>query len=364
MAQTSVEQSELLEELDIFDAETHTGEKAQALIEYIDDEQVQQQERDGYDYQPDLTGPFGADGWDRSAGGKMEWSSGRQIERAEEMDERREELHIDRTLFNAGMGFQAYAIPKKAKRIHYMRATNNYIQDRFGREDDTNYTSILVVPDHPEESAAEIERYGDEDNVVAAFSNSFMDYGFGHERYEPVMEALDEYDLPLIFHGDSTNQPYFPAGFLRSNHFVEHHTLTHPMAHLRNIVHIIGQEIPERYDIDFGFWEAGQSWIQMAMNRMDREYIERIHDIPGLTKLPSEYMREFYYGTQPLEETHEPEHLQRIIEDNGLEDQLVFTSDWPHMDFDAPSSILDHDGLTQEQKKKILQDNAQELLDL
>lgn len=353
--------TELLAELDVFDAETHTAESAPDLVEYIDDEAVREEENHGYAYQPTEKGPFGADGWDRSAGGRIDWSPA-AVTNAEVMAEKREEFDVDRTLFNAGLGFQTYMIPDAEKRVHYMRAMNRYMSERFARGDDTNYASVLVVPDHPVESAEEIEKYADTDGIVCAFTNSFMDYGFGHERYEPILEALDRHDLPIIFHGDSTTQPYFPAGSLKSRNYLEHHTLVHPMAHLRHVVHIIGEEVPERYDIDFGFWEAGQSWIQMAMNRMDREFIERPNDAPGLSGLPSDYISEFYFGTQPLEEFREPEQFGRLLEENDLEDQICFTTDWPHMDFDAPVAIARHEGLSDEQKRKILQDNAREFL--
>lgn len=363
MAMGSAEAEDLLETLTVVDAEVHTGESAPELIEYIDDDQLYEDEQQGYAYQPTEKGPFGADGWDRTAGGRIDWQPD-AVRRAEDLDERREEFGIDRTLFNAGLGFQTYMIPASHKRVLYMRAMNDLMRDRFARGDGTSYGSVLIVPDHPEESAREIDRLADHDGFVSAFTNSFMDYGFGHERYEPILEALDRHDLPLVFHGDSTTQSFFPAGTLKSHTFVEHHTLVHPMAHLRHVVQIIGQEIPERYDVTFGFWEAGQSWIQMAMNRMDREYIERPNDAPGLDLLPSDYMREFYYSTQPLEESQSPEQLRLLLETNDLENQLVFTSDWPHMDFDAPRAIAGHDGLTREQKRKILQENAERLFDI
>ncbi|MFB6097398.1 MAG: amidohydrolase family protein [Haloferacaceae archaeon] len=360
MATTPTTATDLLEDLAVVDGEVHTGESAPDLIEYVDDDAVREDELQGYAYQPTEKGPYGADGWDRTAGGRIDWEPG-AVKQAEDIDDKRAEFGIDRTVFNAGLGFQTYMIPASHKRVLYMRAMNDFMRDRFARGDGTSYASILVVPDHPEESAREIDRLAGEEGFVSAFTNSFMDYGFGHERYEPVLEALERNDVPLVFHGDSTNLPYFPAGTLKSHTFVEHHTLVHPMAHLRHVVQIIGQEIPERYDVTFGFWEAGQSWIQMAMNRMDREYIERPNDAPGLDLLPSDYMREFYYGTQPVEESQSPEQLRLLLETNGLEDQLVFTTDWPHMDFDAPAAIASHEGLTDDQKRKMLQENAERL---
>jgi predicted TIM-barrel fold metal-dependent hydrolase len=174
---------------------------------------------------------------------------------------------------------------------------------------------------------------------------------------------VERVDLPLMMHSESSVYAGWPTNGLEYDTFLELHTLVHPLCKLWHATSAIAQGIPERYDVDLVFMEAGQPWIQLLANRMDREYVERPNEAPELTKLPSEYLKEFYYGTQPLEEPKEPEHLQTVIDMNGLEDQLVFTTDFPHMDFDAPSAVLDHPGLTDATKRKMLGENAERLFD-
>lgn len=363
MSRSRAADHELLSELTVIDGEVHSGESAPDLMEYLP-EDVRKNEERGYAYQPEEKGPFGADGWDRTAGGRISWDPEAVMD-AETHQPKAEEFGVDVTVFSPGLAFQLYMIPAAEKRVQYMRAMNDFTMDRFARGDGTNYGKVVILPDHPEESVREIERLADEDGIVSAFASSFMEFGFGHERYEPIFEALEGHDLPIILHGDSTNQPFFPAGTLKSHTFMEHHTLVHPLAHLRHATQLIGQEVPERYDLKIGFWEAGQSWVQMLMNRMDREYVERPGDAPGLSELPSHYLRnDFYYSTQPLEHAHNPEFLGTMLEANGLEDQLLLATDWPHMDFDSTVEIANHEGLTREQKTKILQDNPGEFFDL
>ena len=354
---------EVLEECTVIDSEVHSAETAPTLMEYLPEE-VRENERAGYAYQPEEKGPFGADGWDRTAGGRIDWDPV-AASNAEAHEEKMEEFDVDVTIYSPGLSFQLYMIPDYEKRIHYMRAMNEYTKDRFARGDGAHFGKICIVPDHPEESVREIEKHADDDGFVAIFTASHMEFGFGHERYEPIFEAAEQHDLPIVMHGDSTTQPEFPLGQLKSHTYMEHHTLVHPMAHMRNAVQLIGQEIPERYDVKFGFFEAGQSWVPMLMPRMDREFVERPNDAPGLSKLPSEYFQEdFYYTTQPLEEHHDPENLGRMLEMHDLEDQLMLTTDWPHMDFDSTVEVGGHEGLSREQKRKILQDNPAEFYDI
>lgn len=363
-SQTASADSDLLEELTVVDTEVHTAETADVLMEYIEDDKQRELQQAGYPIGPESWGPIPWDGWDRSAGGRIDWDNF-VVPSAEEYDEKRREFGIDKVVFSPGAGFKIFQIPNERTRATFMRAMNNFTVDKYALGDGTYYGKILGVPELPEETAAEIERYGDHDGIVAVFMTALgPEYPLGHQMYHPIYEAAEKYDLPIVLHGESSMYPSFPTGGLNMANFVEVHTLCHPFLQAWHAVSVIAQGIPERFDIDWGFWEAGQSWIQMIKNRMDREYVERPNDLPDLTKLPSEYMSDFYYATQPLEEPAKPEHLGQILSMNDIEDQLCLSTDWPHMDFDSPASVVDHEGLSREQKTKILQDNGLEFFDL
>lgn len=52
----------------------------------------------------------------------------------------------------------------------------------------------------PEYAVHEIERFGEEDSVVAAYSWFDPKRSWGSEQFDPVFEALIKYDLPLLLH--------------------------------------------------------------------------------------------------------------------------------------------------------------------
>jgi len=347
----------------IIDGEVHTGESREDLLEYLPDD-VRSDEEDGYAFAPEQFGPIPWDGWDRTAGGRISWNN-YSVPEAEAFDETREQFGIDTVVFSPGPAFRISLIPDHRTRVAYMRAYNDLVVDRFARGDGTYYAKMIGLPEHPEETAAEIERVGDEDGIVGLF---VTDVGptqpLGHRRHDPLFEAAEAAGLPIVLHSTTGLPPSFPAAGMNPKNFLEYHTLSHPLAKMWHATSIIVRGVPERFDVDFGFWEAGFSWIQLLANRMDREYIERPNEAPELTKLPSEYLSEFYYGTQPLEEPRDPEHLQTIIDMNELNDQLVYTTDYPHMDFDAPMAVTDHEGLREEQKRKMLGENAARLFGL
>ena len=60
-------------------------------------------------------------------------------------------------------------------------------------------------------------------------------------------------------------------------------------------------------------------------------------EVPHVKRPPSEYVREhFWYPSQPMDEPEHPEHLRDVIDWIGW-DRVVFSTDYPHWDFDDPA---------------------------
>jgi uncharacterized protein len=64
-------------------------------------------------------------------------------------------------------------------------------------------------------------------------------------------------------------------------------------------------------------------------------------------------MKEMYYTSQPIERSN-MKLTQATLEAMHAETQLLYASDWPHWDFDVPSSILDLPFLNEQAKRNIL----------
>jgi predicted TIM-barrel fold metal-dependent hydrolase len=99
------------------------------------------------------------------------------------------------------------------------------------------------------------------------------------------------------------------------------------------------------------------------MQRLDHEYLMRRSEAPLLKRLPSEYMREMFYTSQPME-AQNLKLLEGTFEAIGAETQLLYSSDWPHWDFDVPSAIWDLPFLSDTARRNILGLNAAKLFNL
>src|SRR5215468_10382602 len=203
--------------------------------------------------------------------------------------------------------------------------------------------SMLYLPfNDPEAAYRTVKEFGDKKGVVGFMVTS--------PRYKPVHDnayiktyaLLEEMGKPISFHA---------LGFMWFN-----------MVHMTNWV-ING--MPERFPKLKTMWiESGLTWAYGLMQRLDHSYMMRTSDCPSLKRKPSEYMREMYFSTQPMEIPDDPSILEATFKMINAETQLVWSSDYPHWDFDLPSVIYDLPFLNETAKRNILGANAGRLFGL
>src|SRR4029079_8282263 len=100
------------------------------------------------------------------------------------------------------------------------------------------------------------------------------------------------------------------------------------------------------------------------MQRLDNEFMMRTSDAPLLKRKPSDYMREMFYTSQPMEMVDNRKALELTFEMIKAETQLLWCSDYPPWDMDLPSTIYDLPFISEEAKRNILGGNAQRLFNL
>ena len=116
----------------------------------------------------------------------------------------------------------------------------------------------------------------------------------------------------------------------------------------------------ERFpDLPVVWIESGIAWIPFLMQRLDTQYRMRSSECPLLRKLPSDYMRDMYYTTQPMEMPDDIELLETTFRAMNAETQLLWSSDY-HWDMDIPSVVWDPPFID-EDAKDILGRTAQKI---
>jgi predicted TIM-barrel fold metal-dependent hydrolase len=107
--------------------------------------------------------------------------------------------------------------------------------------------------------------------------------------------------------------------------------------------------------------EAGFTWLPHVLWTLDAHWQSLQVEVPWLTQKPSRYIQEHIsFGTQPIILPERAEHLLEIFEMIGADSSLLYASDYPHWDFDAPSRFLPRE-VPDGTRRRLLGLNALEL---
>lgn len=225
--------------------------------------------------------------------------------------------------------------------------------------------SILVSHSDPEAAAREIDRIGPHPGMVQVIMSSGARMPYGQRFYHPIYEAAERNGLPVAVHpgteGRGIAGPATPSGY--PTRYLEWHNVL-PTNYMTHVNSLVCEGVFEKYPgLKFVAIEGGIAWLPHLMWRMDKNYKSLRSSVPWLKRRPSEYVREHLrLTTQPIEEPDDPGHIAQIFEMIGAEDIVMFSSDYPHWDFDNPNMSLPP--LPKEARRRILAQNAAELYGL
>jgi uncharacterized protein len=221
------------------------------------------------------------------------------------------------------------------------RAYNAYLVEEWTRPEASLLGAIVACPQDPEDAAREIERYADEDSIVAVYLPcAGLDPLWGHRRYDPIFDAAQNAGLPVLLHAVTVTSPVFPFNNHGFDTEFARHSTSHTFSIIANIVSMVSTGVVVRFpQLRIGVTEAGISWMPFVCNRLDKEYLERRREVPFLTERPSTYVKRSYVATQPIEEPERLGDIVTLMELYEGEDTTIFASDWPHHDFDHPMKL-------------------------
>ena len=131
------------------------------------------------------------------------------------------------------------------------------------------------------------------------------------------------------------------------------------------ITSLVIEGVFERFpDLKVVLVEGGVAWAPALKWRLDKHWKRLKMEAPHLKRLPSEYIRDhIWFTTQPLDEPDRDEDLAEIFESVGV-DRIMFSTDYPHWDFDEPLFVLGKVRLGDDKLQRIFLDNAKELYGL
>jgi predicted TIM-barrel fold metal-dependent hydrolase len=273
--------------------------------------------------------------------------------------------HIEYALLNSDsiIGVSGFADADYVAAI--CRAYNDYFINEWLSKSDHFKGYLCIGTQDPLEAAREIDRVGPHPDIVGVVVVGGSRAPYGQKQFHPIYEACVRNDLPFVIHPGAEGAGIFnpPTAVGYVSNYLQWHTCL-PQTYMAHLVSFVCDGVFEKYpSLKVVFCEGGVNWLPPLLWRLDKNYKALRASTPWLKRMPSEYVRDHcFMTTQPIEEPDNPKHLLMMFEMFDAENMLLFSSDYPHWDFDDPNRILQQ--LPLEKKRKIYYDNAKKLFKL
>jgi predicted TIM-barrel fold metal-dependent hydrolase len=244
-------------------------------------------------------------------------------------------------------------------------ATNDWLADTWlSRYNDHERWrgSVAVCANAPELAAREIDRWSGHPYMAQIRLNAYAGLPFGDPFYDPIYEAATRAGLPVGVHftKGSGHALLTPVG--HQSYFFEHHAL-YPVTYAAHAASLICNGTFDRFeDLKFVWIEGGYSWSLPLLWRLERRWDDLGSELPAKRR-PREYVRDHMWWTsQPIEEPGKLTHLWKVMEWADAAHTLLFSSDYPHWDYDDPAQIVRR--LPKEIRRRVFCESAIELYGL
>ena len=349
----------------IVDVDSHHYEleSFDQILEYMDDPVLQQLARSASQTGQRGTGLMPSSVGYQDMGGRITRYPLRKIEKADGGKHRditltrrwMDAIGVDVAVMFPSPMLQLGLHPQVEVEVGLARAYNRWLTERVLAHE-PRIRSMLYLPfNDPAASLRMVQEFGRAKGVVGFMVTAARHRPVHHNDYMPIYAALEEMKLPLAFHaGYNWND----QGMGMMNKFISVHAIGFVLFNMIHLTNWIINGLPERFPKLKVIWiESGLAWLPFMMQRLDNEYMMRSSEAPLLKRKPSDYMREMFFSSQPMEMTYigAVETTFRMIK---AETQLLYSSDYPHWDFDLPSVIYDLPFLSEQAKRNILGGNA------
>ena len=220
--------------------------------------------------------------------------------------------------------------------------------------------SMVVATEDGELAAAEIHRRADDPRFVQVLLLARTSEPLGRRKYWKLYEAAQDRRLPVGVHFGGlgghaitgSGWPYF---------YLEDH-VGMPQTFQAQVISLIFEGVFERFPaLKIVLIEGGLAWLPSLMWRMDRAWEQLREEVPHVRRPPSSYVRDhFWVTTQPMEEPPNRTHFLQLLSQLDMNDRLMFATDYPHWDFDAPDSAFPV-RLPPDLERKLMAGNAKTL---
>ena len=238
-------------------------------------------------------------------------------------------------------------------------AVNDWMARELLDRDPRLRASILVPGQSPELAVREIERTAPDRRFVQVLLLAMGETPLGRRVHWPIYAAAEKHELAIGIHAGSTYR-VAPTYSGWTSYRVEDY-VAQSTAFETQLLSLVAEGVFQKFPrLKVVLIESGFTWLPTWLWRTSKTWRGVRAEVPWIDRTPVDIVHEHVRFTlQPVDAPPtEPGKLLRTLEHMGSDRQLLFSTDYPHWQFDGDAVLPK--GLPADTILKMLIDNPRD----
>ena len=224
----------------------------------------------------------------------------------------------------------------------FCRAINDWIAAEWLAAEPRLRASIVVPMQAPDLAVEEIERCASDPRFVSILVLAQGETLLGRRHFWPVYQAAERHKLPIVIHAGSQYRQA-PSSIGWPSYRMEYY-LAEAQAFQAQVLSLILEGVFGKFPgLKVVLAESGVAWLPAFMWRANKTWRGVRVEVPWVDREPAQIMRDHIrLTTQPFDSPPTAEGVEDLIDQIGSDRMLLFSSDYPHWQFDGDAVIPAH----------------------
>jgi len=202
-----------------------------------------------------------------------------------------------------------------------------------------------VPTQSPSRAAEEIDHWSGDSRFVQVLLLAGSDVPLGRRQMWPIYKAAERHSLPVCIHAGNSYR-HAPTILGWPSYFYEEYA-GYASLMQSQLLSLLAEGVFTEYPgLRVVLAEAGIGWLPGFLWRAEKGWKGLRTEVPWVKRSPIETVRECVRLTaQPFDGPTNKEDLDRLFDQIGTDEMLLFSTDYPHWQFEGlavlPNTVTD-----------------------
>ena len=223
--------------------------------------------------------------------------------------------------------------------VAFSRALNDWIAREWLDRDNRLRASIVVPMQNAELAVEEINRVAPDRRFVQILLLVGSESTLGRRQNWPIYAAAERWGLPVGIHaGSMFRHPMTPVGWPTT--FTEEY-IDQATAFQSQLTSLVAEGVFAKFpNLTVVLMESGVTWLPAYFWRLTKFWKGLRSEVPWVADPPASIVRSRVRLTlQPFDAPPDAASVTRLIEHIGSDEMLLFSTDYPHWQFDGLQAL-------------------------